>query len=65
MLPPLERARIYTFLAYNYDDVFGSDGRHAQSFSFWLEMALQEENHSTVTYCALDFITNTLQQQYN
>lgn len=28
-------------------------------------MAFSEENHPTVTYCALDFISNSLQKIYN
>lgn len=36
-----------------------------QTLYFWIDLALREESHPTVSYCALDFVTNSLHKVYN
>lgn len=65
-MPPLERARIYTFLAYNYDELFSINSSSSlQTLNHWVSLAFLEQTHPTVSYCAMDFITNSLHKLYN
>lgn len=61
-LSEVERTRIYSFLAYNYDSIFTDDMMDAK---YWVNVAFQETSQATVIYCAIDFITNSLHKFYD
>jgi hypothetical protein len=54
-LNTLELCRLYTFLSYNFIDLFDED---LESGEPYLRSAFERHNHPTVEYIALDFIFN-------
>jgi hypothetical protein len=54
MLPPFELSRVFTFLAYNYSEIF-KDPKEGQS---WISFSISYKVHPTTNYCAFDFLGN-------
>jgi len=50
----LELARIFTFLAYNYTEIYPNP----MQGEGWVKWALNSDSQRTVILCALDFISN-------
>ncbi len=61
MLPPLELSRIFIFLGYNYNEVYKnpSEGEH------WMKFVLGYSAHPTAFYCALDFLSNIVDDYFS
>lgn len=60
-LPPLEISRIFTFLAYNYGELFKNprDGEN------WIAFAINYQAHPTARYLAYDFLSNLVEDYFN
>lgn len=60
-LPPLELARIFIFLAYNYTEVYPNPSEGEQ----WLRFVLTYSAHPTAAYCAFDFLGNIVEDYFS
>ena len=60
-LPPLETSRIFTFLAYNYNEIY-SDPKDGEA---WISFALAYRAHPTTAYLAYHFLSNTVEDYFN
>jgi len=60
-LPPLELSRVFTFLAYNYNEIYPvpAEGEN------WINMAVNSRVHPTTNYCAFDFLSNLVEDYFN
>ena len=60
-LPPIEMSRIFTFLAYNYSEIYEiqSEGEG------WLALAINYNAHPTTSFCAFDFFSNIVEDYFN
>ena len=60
-LPPLEISRIFTFLGYNYGEIFEDEA----SGEGWLQFAITYNAHPTTSFCAFDFFSNIVEDYFS
>lgn len=60
-LPPLELARVFIFLAYNYAEVY----KNPSEGESWLRFVLTYSAHPTAAYCAFDFLGNIVEDYFS
>jgi hypothetical protein len=60
-LPPLELSRVFTFLAYNYGEIFKNPVEGEQ----WIGLAANYRTHPTTSYTAYDFLSNLVEDYFN
>jgi hypothetical protein len=60
-LPPFEISRVFTFLGYNYSEIYNnpSDGES------WIGFALTYQVHPTTAYCGFDFLSNIVDDHFS
>jgi hypothetical protein len=49
-----DRTFCYLFMSYNFGDVY----QNPNDGSFWIELAIAENDHETSAHCAGDFLYN-------
>ena len=54
-------SRIFTFLAYNYEEIF----KRLEEGEIWLELAISYSAHPTTSYCAFDFFSNIVEDYFS